>query len=63
MAKNSKAIKEYLKKSIDIDASKLSDADAEKVAILFIKACAFETPMFAKSDAEKLGIKVDLSMF
>lgn len=63
MAKNSKAIKDYVQKNVGINASKLSDADAEKVAIMYIKGCAYETPMFAKSDAKELGIKVDLSMF
>lgn len=63
MAKNSKAIKDYLKKNLGIDATKLSDADAEKVAVMYIKGCAYETPRFAKADAKELGINIDLSMF
>jgi len=58
-----KKIREYVNRNLGIDSSKLSDDDVKKIAIMYIKGSAYESPRFAKSDNTELGLGIDLSMF
>ncbi len=52
-------IRKYVVDNLHIDASKLCDADVKKLAIFYLRACSYETPRFAKSDAKELGLNFE----
>jgi hypothetical protein len=56
-------VRKYVNQNVGIDSSKLSDSDVIKVATLYIKGGAYETPRFARADNERLQLGIDLSMF
>lgn len=49
-------IRKYVKDNLQIDASKLSDADVKKLAVFYLRASSYETPMIAKAEAKNLGL-------
>lgn len=56
-----KKIRKYADDNYGIDSSKLSDADVVKIVNKYLIGLAIGgNPMFAKSDAKELGLKLDL---
>lgn len=56
MAKDIKKIRKYVDDHYGITCAKLIDADCIKLAQKYLLAMSIETPRFAKSDAEELGL-------
>ncbi len=52
-------IREFIKSSIGIDASKLSEDDAKKLAKFVLRAFSLETPIIAKHEANRLGLSLE----